>query len=322
MNTKFFWKIILSVTALCGAIAFCLYIGEKYFFDKLIYRKSETFGYHPGSFNLLATKNSKTLEDRLKDLRFLYTDEDKNNNVLGSQYDSRFKIAIIGDSFVYGLGVKIDQRFANLLENKLNKIKPTKVYIIAQDGDDMLENYEKFLLARERYKPNLYIIGVLYNDFILTSGYKYSNGEILHKKLQQTCPGKEFYYDWPERELTVSELIAEAFYPSTLPEYANMCYFNEIVRDMTTENVLFYSYHKEAEKYRESQRSEDQMIAFIIQKYTDIIRQNKGRIIFFDESGFTPVSVRETHPSTDTHEAYAQQLFEEIKNSNVYGLTL
>src|SRR3989344_6833304 len=111
--------------------------SEKYFFDKFYYYKSASHGYVNPIWNpLINGSNPSIVEERIKDLRALIEitrkDSEANNQLSPSNY---FRIAIIGDSMVYGLGIRNNERFSYLLEQKLNKIKPTKAYILAQPAD-------------------------------------------------------------------------------------------------------------------------------------------------------------------------------------------
>ena len=84
-----------------------------------------------------------------------------------------YTIALIGDSFAYGLGVRENESFGRILEAKLNKIKPTKIYVLALPGDSIVENYAKFLLMDSSVRVDLYIFSMVKNDLVYDHNHKY-----------------------------------------------------------------------------------------------------------------------------------------------------
>src|SRR4030066_1649285 len=131
LNLKKTLFIILALgISLYSSYYLAYWSAEKFFYDKFFYKKSEVYVYTKnnsnrlGSLGLLA-KNDP-IKRRIGDLISLVDTNDQkdvNRQVLGAKADNVFKIAVIGDSFVYGLGVKTSERFTDLLEKKLNKIR-------------------------------------------------------------------------------------------------------------------------------------------------------------------------------------------------------
>src|SRR5688572_11695772 len=134
------WVVLFILTVLSSVIAVwsSLYISETFFFDKFHYNKSTKYGYLTDEINPLAReKNPTAIEQRLSDLRTLFPRSPNDTQIMGRSINNnkQYTIVIVGDSVVYGTGVKDGERFSVLLEKELNKVRPTKVYALAQPGD-------------------------------------------------------------------------------------------------------------------------------------------------------------------------------------------
>lgn len=311
---------LLSGLAIFVAWRLAILVSERFFFDRLYYKKSEVYGYHPRKYNLLNYRNNTVLEDRIRDLRELVnrtSSLENQDNVLGAEVDPRFKVVVLGDSFVFGLGVKQSERFPEILQQELNRYRPTKIFVLAQADDGMLENYAKLEMAKQ-LKPDVVIFTILHNDFLIDSTSKYPGENALYTGLKANCKLPEFRYTWPKKKIAIPQLINEAFYPSVQPQYANLCYFDQIVKELVKEKTLFFSLHQEAYRYREAADEASQKNAYIIEQYSRIVQNHGGQIIYFDESKYTPVSQRESHPSAKVHALYAEQLVKEITTNPKY----
>ncbi|MBU0576418.1 hypothetical protein KJ654_02025 [Patescibacteria group bacterium] len=296
-------------------------IAENFFFDKLFYKKSAVYGYQSHDSNLLKYPNNQLIEKRITDLRLLTkADLNKDPHVLGVSSEDDYRIAIIGDSFVYGTGVKQAERFPELLEKKLNSYRKTQVFVLAQPGDGMLENYAKFLLAKENIDPDLFIIGLLHNDLLIDNSNKYPRQQTIYENLKQVCLQPEFKYSWPNYQASIQELIVDGFYPSSKSEYANICYFDKIIVDMTKNPVLFFSFHSNPSSYLPATNDEtEQKSDAIVKQYSQIIKNHQGKIAYFDDRlQYQPVSHLENHPSVKTHQGYSDLLIKEIIENPQY----
>jgi len=314
-----FWKTILLITSvlLFGflAIKISYFIAETFFFDELLYKKSAMYGYQPYGLDLLNKQNNQLIEKRIKGLRQLTQAElNKDLNVLGASSEDVYKIAIIGDSFAYGTGVRQNQRFPELMEKELNKYRKTQIYVLAQPGDGMLENYVKFLLAKENINPDLFIVGMLHNDLLVDGFNEYPRQQSIYQDIRQSCSQPEFKYSWPNYQASIQELIIDGFYPSSSPEYANLCYLDKIVSDMVKSPVLFFSFHSSPDSYTPNINNEvEKKSHAIMKRYTQVIKNHQGEITYFDDSHYyKTVSQLEIHPSVETHQGYSELLIKKI----------
>ncbi len=87
---------------------------------------------------------------------------DHNNSKANS-----FKIAAVGDSFTFGLGVRLKDTWPKQLEKKIkskNSGKHYKVYNFGVMGYDLTQNIENIKTNVLKIKPKLIIIGYCIND--------------------------------------------------------------------------------------------------------------------------------------------------------------
>jgi len=301
-------------------------IAETYFFDKFFYKKSAMYGYQLYGLDLLNKQNNQLIEKRIKDLRQLTQAElNKDLNVLGASSEDVYKIAIIGDSFAYGTGVRQADRYPDRLEKLLNQVKPTKVYVLALPGDNILEHYAKYKLAQENTKPDLYIVGITNND-LLINDFIYPNQISLYQKLREDCTLPECEYDLPDRAITIDELIKKVYYPSIDDRCANICYMDNIIKEMVTANILFFNFFRiESSSPTQILSEADQKDIQIMKKYTDMIRLAGGQVFQLHDSQvlgeYKTVSSMEKHPSAETHDWFAKALFEKIITDNNLGFS-
>lgn len=315
------------------------FLGEKYFFDKLFYKKSEIFGY-TNCYNLISIeqKNSKVIEKRIEDLRELIAFvEHESGHVLGTEDEAVYRVAVIGDSFVYGMGVKQSNRFPEILEKKLNQIRPTEVLVFAHPGDGLLDNYVKFFLAKQHLDIDLFIVGIFQDDlapYVHKTYTVYSEIDDIIELTKASCPGEELspeeiweYWSKSPGEEEFLEWIgdgADLFYHSFSDQYANVCYLEEVIKKMTKDNVLFLSFVPPPDLTILSKipQNFNEKFAYALAKYLETIKKYDGKVVFcFDDSEFffESVSDKEGHASKKTHRCCAESLFKEIVGNPKYN---
>jgi hypothetical protein len=291
-------------------------VSEKYFFDKFFYKKSVIHGYlKKGEWNALKFDNNpQSIEDRIADLRLLADQEQQTGQILGSftqddESKDLYKIALIGDSFVYGTGVRFDQTLGQILEGKLNKIRPTKVYILAQVGDSIVDHYAKFLLAEKYLDPDLNIFLMVGNDLAISiyDRTRYPGKDIIFDSLAFDCRSRSLYDYQPDGNDTT-----EADKGSFSEKYANVCFLRRIINDINakSKDVIFYS-GCSCKILEEGQEIEYPTDGFC----TNIAKQGGTLLTYDNVTGdvYLPsVSKKEAHPSKEAHQIHAESMFKEI----------
>jgi len=325
VKTKFLKLITLIISILISYRLF-LFISEKYFFNELFYQKSNSYGYRfeeREKFSekvadlLLKRKDKNNIKKRGEDLDSLINQSvNDEENILDKEIDEGYKIAVIGDSYVFGVGIKERERFPVLLEKKLNEITPTKVYILGESWDSILDHYAKYLLAEKHLDIDLYIFHIVDNDLLLGELDKYPNKKSIFDELKRNCPGEAFFYD---ESLSFDEMHLKSF----SKDYANLCLLSEIIKKMAKDNVVFFptSVVPSLAQLGNDRSSEKYVWSYTMNTYLDRIKEGGGNILSpnsLENFIYEPVSSIEVHASLRTHRLYAELLFKEITENSTF----
>jgi hypothetical protein len=252
LNKKFllFRKIsILLITLIvCFLAIVCLYfLSEKYFFDKLFYQKSLSHGYYEfwaNSFNdwqLIAEKFNK--DQRNTDLLNLIFAEQGYQEEIAyfaeERKDSTFKIAVIGDSFLFGTGVRKNQSVPFFLEKILNKNKRVRVYNYSYAGEDLLDNHIKYELVKKHLNPDLVVLGLVDNDLIFDSFTKYPGKENLKQELEGLCQDLDLVeWRFEDRGKVGFDSFNLVVRPSFQDNTQNICFLNHLSKNFSREDTV------------------------------------------------------------------------------------
>lgn len=314
---------LLSISAIISSLVVFVLI-ETFFFDRLLYKKSPIHGYDKDASEALKQKNNFFIENRIRDLRAVINPEEKSGKVLGTQ-TGVYTIALIGDSLAYGTGVKGGEVFGRVLETKLNKIRPTKVYILALPGDSIVENYAKFLLAREVIGTNLFVFSMVDNDLIYDHLNKYPNEEAVYDFLKESCPREEFIYHWKDEDL--ESQLKNGLAPSHSNQFANRCWVETVVKKiMSFQNTRFFFFSNFSLTDLNLQSTNSLNFSGKLRReleidYVRLIEDNGGTVVHRLD---VPVkkwgaSKLEGHASRELHSLFAETLYQEIAANPRWG---
>lgn len=238
---KFFLLIgLIATVSIFTTTAACYWIAEHFFFDKFFYHKSVAHGYWVSpetGYQGLADFGHRG-SDMLGLMRIIF--EGKESKVLGVQATNQFTIAVFGDSYVWGLGVRENERLSALLEEKLNHYRPTKVLTFAVEGDNLIDHWRKYKALRDSgQKIDLLILGIVHNDAFIKKNSWYG---LADQDLVDQCQGRVI--------LDVSEDIEEHrfvdVYPQRVlqslePDTKNYCIVQEFIPKFPKEHALYVS---------------------------------------------------------------------------------
>lgn len=321
-NRKYFLPIILlAILSSIFAYKLSYYIGENFFFDKLFYKKSIAHGYQVCE---PAYCEYKRYGKRAEDIaELLKKDFKQSKSVLGKTVDDPFTIAIIGDSYVWGLGVKDNKTLSALLAKKLNKIKKTKVFQLGFPGDGALDNLAKNQLISQEQSIDLYIFVINENDILPLKGSIYapehykqiinlcsdSDNNIIYNynEVEASAPGFDYRdlleqsYENPQNKCILSHTVS--LYPK------NAIYFNPLWK--VDETNSYYEVFSEYLK-REGLYVLNLELARNKKEYSKYWQNPKK---------YFQVSEIETHPSVTANQVYTETLYEEIINNQKWGFT-
>ncbi|MEM7396257.1 MAG: SGNH/GDSL hydrolase family protein [Verrucomicrobiota bacterium] len=170
-------------------------------FDALIYGKSTTYGYFPPG-KPYAPKNYGT---RAADITALKQTMNAMTNTplaeipsakwLKNEAEGKYVVAVIGDSFVWGQGIRNEDRFVQLLSTRLNRIRPTRILSFGNCGDNIMEYFQKYEAAREILPDiDLVVFGLCHNDLLVNPPPARYGAKRL-KEILDLCPDRPFLED-------------------------------------------------------------------------------------------------------------------------------
>lgn len=100
------------------------------------------------------------------------------------------RIAVVGDSFVFGYGVELNETFVKILENKLNK-RSNKTFEVMNFGTSAYGTEQEYLTIKNeviRYSPDVIILVFFSND--LKDNLKFNLFDVENNTLIQNPPQK------------------------------------------------------------------------------------------------------------------------------------
>lgn len=321
------WLVPLCLFSISIVLSYGLaaWIAEIYYFDKFFFYKSIQHGYWiPGKPLML-----KDFGSRAEDLVNLEKDfwSKEQSNVLGTMDDQSFyTIAVIGDSYVWGQGVKFKETVSQLLEKQLSKYRKTKVLSLANAGDSILDYLLTFQMAKKIYMVDLYIFVLVDNDLLLKPSKEkiYSKMEIF-TQCRDGFPGQSVvwsldniytylatqssYLPLREAEMQIAHNLNDSW-----SNEINLCILDKSLININEERSIFFVsqyYYEEDKNWK---------------KYINFLSKNNKTVMYITESKklqqyikywFNPkenftLSQKDGHPSRLLHHMYAELLSQEI----------
>jgi len=320
----------LTILTILASYKIAYIIGEKYYFDKIFYKKSFAHGYYQN-----AKPKSKwwfyrifNYKHRSDDLITLFGVKPKLNifeniiNVISNYSTDKnyFKVALIGDSMFFGTGIKNNETLSHYLEIELNNFRESKVYNFSYFGDDLLDNYSKYLLSKKYYKPDIYIFALVANDLTFNSLNRYPNKKDLYNQLTTQCKQIDTFWspipypdDWEEQTLLLN-------YPSFQNNYKNICVLEELSKNINYENVIFVDYECQYNLFEDCIKEYDlahQQNCEIMSTYNYTYFPKSVTRVNTCNTRYYTVSKTEGHPSKEMNQLLAKEILNKILINNI-----
>ncbi len=321
--------LLISLAVLFSFVTYqiCYWTAERYFFDKFFYKKSVQHGYFlcdkEGCSLEKYGRRSKDLKKILVGLDTLSFDLNKlDTRVLGEAVKDTFTIAILGDSYVWGVGVKNEERFPVILEKKLNENeaikKPVEVLSFGASGDNILEHLSKYESIENflNLGVDLYIIVIVDNDIFLREDRRYIINQAAEEIIQECSSEGEYVYN---RDAVMEKLNLSYFewLKKAWKAPANLCLFKNTITEFPQNTIYF--------EPKDYWTNFEQIVDFLEEEGGFVITSKKGKNMekykkyWNDPIKNFFVSEKESHPSKLAHQMYADILYQEIITNPRWG---
>ena len=262
------------------------------------------------------------LYPRVEDLKRLLLSEELQRTQF-PEHDQEFVIAVIGDSTSNGVGVRVGQRYVDILEKKLNKIRPTRIYNFSQPGDNIVDHFVKFELSEKYLKPDLVIFALYYNDLMDLDGSRYLSNQDKLNELSVNCLPLFSEAKSSTQQLDEKEFLEAYVLPTYQEDYGNLCVYRSFLEKVEKSNTAVLYFNMAPSEDRESQDPlmvESQKIvnktAYILEE--EIEKTSDTHMFRVPDflTHYSVVSEKELHHSSKTHEYVAEQLYTFLLNED------
>lgn len=311
---KVFSLVLVSALSIGLSVAACYWVAENFFFDKFFYQKSLSHGYWvipDGTYRGLVSFGSRA-KDMLALEEFIY--EQKDLRVLGTQASNEFTVALFGDSYVWGAGVTENQRFAHVLEEELNRYRPTKVLVFAIEGDNIVDQWRKYeAFLQTGQKADLFVFGIVHNDAFLKKNSWYG---MTGQELLDECQGEEvldIYEDLDQIDPAV--VYPQRVKRSLETDTKNYCIVQKLLPEFPKTKALYVDLDSLLTSNPDSLAMADHyrnagfpVLSFKMPAVDSSSQQEK---MF--------VSKKERHPSVLAHRLYADEIVKLLEHDPRFG---
>ena len=271
-------------------------ICEKYCFDKLVYRKD----------NFIARLYGYGQVDDLLCMSQLNTDGFREEEFYPKK-QGEYLILVIGDSNVYGTGLLMNQRFSELLEHDLNKVRPTRVLNLGICGTNIYQHYQRYVEFKNKLEPDLVIVTFNSNDLLVWPGLSNFPEHLPSENIVfgESTGGLDLYF---ERVLASLDQVTP-----------NMEMVRVIAPLFPKEEILIFSL-----KHEDEQASYFEGLGATL----DIFRVNGLKVVdpkkLYEDKyrgNSLKVSEMERHPNKLANQMFAERLYEVLTTNPQYGFT-
>ncbi len=301
--------VLITIVSVAVAIGICYLIAVMFFFDTFFYEKSVYYGYWPTGKQIEMADFGRRSVDILSLER-----GDLRQNLSPDV----FTVAIIGDSYIWGQGVKNSDLFGIVLEKKLNAVKKSQVIILGSPGNSLLDHltiYEK--LKKLDVHIDAYVFALVTNDILPFHEGNYSqSAQEVFKKCEYLYGPLVRDIDWSDSTISMEKKLEQSnsLWNRIWASYANRCLL-DIFALLPTHNTFYLltdNYTGGNIGWEETQKK---------------LLQHGKRVISSSEMGdeasystylknppkYLEVSARDQHPSKRAHALYADLLYTYLK---------
>ncbi|HWS48743.1 MAG TPA: hypothetical protein VN174_01670 [Candidatus Methanoperedens sp.] len=305
--------LFLSILLSLSTYLFCYLIAEKYFFDKFFYQKSIAHGYIPENYN---KSNHIDFGERSQDL-------ETQSNFKLDDMEKTYTIVIFGDSYLWGQGVKNNQRFSHLLSKKLNKIRPTKILSLGKTGWNIVDYLNNYQSLSKTLNPNITIFSLVENDILVNKNDKSS--PVYNQCLSTTQNYRPvFDSDFISQNDIHHLLNYESFITSAWNNPVNMCILNQSLSILPKDKSIYFittDYFGNNFLYKKYQEFLINHSKYLLSTNINTLKLPKYIKYYNNIQKYFIISQKEGHPSALANQMYADILYNEITTNPQWEFT-
>ena len=298
-----------------------VWVGGKFIvdnsFDLFVYQKSVEHGYFPFWRNVAPEEygaraaDITALRNAMKAFGESPESESPDASWLRNESEGKYVVALIGDSFIWGQGVRNEERFAHLLSERLNSVRPTRVLSLANCGDNLMENYLKYeAVGRIVQHIDVVVFGLVSNDLLVNPGPARYDSEGLQQILD-LCPNMPLVEDLlatgGRAEQLRNRRIRLTFDPNS--GYGNHCVLERLAASYlpSEDSIYFLFWSGMSERYTAALEAAGLDVLDATPALSESLNQGDWR-----------VSPKDGHPSAKAHAVFADLLFSKIAKDPRY----
>jgi hypothetical protein len=317
----------LSITAFAISVLSLLlsfHIGERFFFDRLFYQKSQWHGYFSCGKDNCPIESFLSRSSGLLDLERL-SQQMRDGEVLGIDTNQiKINVGVVGDSYTWGTGVRSNQTFISKLKNKLEQNYKIALNSYATPGNNVMQHYQLVEFITLNNLADWVIIVPTSSDIFVSSNDWYdqflpTNNRNIIEHYCRDITGQDFTYDF------IDDIEDPDDYPRAVTQAwdnkANQCLVEQflLLLASTGKQVMFFfpDLHSDCENAIDPQCNYVTMVksfSFPVYTLTDVSRDECCNAMFPSETGKLRVSAVEGHPSALAHEIYFRFLSKYLIN--------
>ena len=308
---------LLAVSTILSVSVAGKYIVDNSF-DLFVFQKSVEYGYFPFWRNVapeeygVRAADITALRNAMKAFGESPESESPDASWLRNESEGKYVVALIGDSFIWGQGLRNEERFAHLLSERLNSVRPTRVLSLANCGDNLMENYLKYE-AVDRIVPHidLLVFGLVSNDLLVNPGPARYDSEGL-QLIFDLCPNMPFVEDLLATGRRADRLrnlrIGQTFDPNS--GYGNHCVLERLAASYlpSEDSIYFLFWSGMTERYT----------AVLEAAGLDVLDATPALSESLHHPRDWRVSPKDGHPSAKANAIFADLLFSKIAKDPRY----
>lgn len=311
---RFIFLFLFSLSLVALTIIFLKNVSEKYFFDKFVYGKSLNYGYITKKTDIYDKKLFDRYKDTLELKKYLEKKICIDNSFNEYNQKDEFTILILGDSYVWGQGLKKEQRFLNILNNKLNKYKKTRIVSLGYPGDNIFDNYIKYVYGKDIFNPDLVIFTLVHNDLLLNENNRYYD-DFFYKKFSKKCSYIDLLEIKNDHQTFSGENYQKMISESLDLNSKNRCFYSNLLK-LLPKNAIYINLD-------EFTKNETLEIENIEKKWKETIQEleNNGFLVLKPKTTIIKdnslrVSNADSHPSAKANLIISDLIYESIIVNN------